>query len=257
MAKSLGRVTAGPLPGISEVTMAHLYRAEVQRSTAWRTRLDTTTNWALTATAAVVSFAFGVNAPHSTLLVGVLLVLTFLGVEARRYRYYDMWARRVRLIESGYLSPLVRREPIPGDFYGSLANELSRPRLRISNLESLAFRLRRTYFPILALLLAAWPLKLDHHPYPAGSFGEVLDRADIGPVPGAVTFAGWAMVCAALLGLYVYSRMVPMPPTELRAPARHGQRPLGSAFGVVMGKGRVRLPNPPTIRPASAKDRLG
>ena len=39
--------------------MAQLYRGELGRSDRWRTRLDTTTNWALTTAAAVISFGFG------------------------------------------------------------------------------------------------------------------------------------------------------------------------------------------------------
>lgn len=40
------------------------------------------------------------------------MVLTFLFMEARRYRYYDLWMRRVRLIEDGYGAPVLRREPV-------------------------------------------------------------------------------------------------------------------------------------------------
>ena len=84
MAERLRR-TPGQLPGISEVTLAHIYRAEVARSTEWRTRLDTTTNWAITVAAAVVSFSFSAPAsPHPTLLAGALLVFTFLVVDNYR-----------------------------------------------------------------------------------------------------------------------------------------------------------------------------
>ncbi|MEJ2525797.1 MAG: DUF2270 domain-containing protein, partial [Desulfuromonadales bacterium] len=42
-----------------EITaLAHYYRAEVQRSLAWRERLDRTTNWAVGATAAFLGFGF-------------------------------------------------------------------------------------------------------------------------------------------------------------------------------------------------------
>ena len=38
--------------------LAHLYRAEVYRSTAWRTRLDSTTNWAVVTTGIALSLTY-------------------------------------------------------------------------------------------------------------------------------------------------------------------------------------------------------
>jgi uncharacterized membrane protein len=258
MAERLGR-TPGKIPGISEVTLAHIYRAEVQRSTDWRTRLDTTTNWAITTTAAVVSFSFSSpSSPHPTLLAGALLVFTFLFVEARRYRYYDIWARRVRLMESGYLVPLMRREPITIDFYSAMASELTRPRLRISALESLVFRLRRTYAPILALLLVSWVVKLDIHPRPPDSFVELLNRARIGFVPGIVIWAAWLVIVIGFVWLLWMGGRAPLPVTELRPPSRRGMVSLSEPFRRVGPAGRVQLrgQQPPRIRPARNEDKL-
>ena len=45
--------------------LAHLYRAEVYRSTVWRTRLDNTTNWAVVTTGIALSVSFSnVDASH-------------------------------------------------------------------------------------------------------------------------------------------------------------------------------------------------
>src|SRR5262245_56273527 len=38
--------------------LAHLYRGEVYRSTAWRTRLDSTTNWAVVTTGIALSATY-------------------------------------------------------------------------------------------------------------------------------------------------------------------------------------------------------
>ena len=38
--------------------VAHFYRAEMHRSLVWRSRLDTTTNWAVVATVAILTFSF-------------------------------------------------------------------------------------------------------------------------------------------------------------------------------------------------------
>src|SRR5262245_60727952 len=82
----------------AEVTaLSHLYRGEVYRSTIWRTRLDSSTNWAVVTTGIALSATYS-NAQASPLpmvLVG-LLVTVFLLFEARRYRYFNVWRARCR-----------------------------------------------------------------------------------------------------------------------------------------------------------------
>ena len=80
-----------------------LLRAEVQRANIWRTRLDATTNWAVITTGAVVTYAFSPTGTHVVILVDILLVTIFLIIEARRYRYYELWSYRVRLMETDFL----------------------------------------------------------------------------------------------------------------------------------------------------------
>jgi uncharacterized membrane protein len=54
--------------------IAHLYRGELARMTAYRLRLDTTTNWALGTTAAMITFALGhAELPHSIFGLAVVL----------------------------------------------------------------------------------------------------------------------------------------------------------------------------------------
>ena len=85
--------------GAKEVgALAHLYRAEVYRSTVWRQRLDQTTNWAVISTGIGLSVAFA-NAqasPFPIVLVGALCIV-FLTLESRRYRFFYVWRfRRLR-----------------------------------------------------------------------------------------------------------------------------------------------------------------
>ncbi|HWV37913.1 MAG TPA: DUF2270 domain-containing protein [Vulgatibacter sp.] len=231
MAGRTGRIASRRAPGMTETLIIHFYRAEVARSTQWRDRLDTTSNWAITATVAVISFSFtSRDAPHFTLLVGAGAVFMFLWIEARRYRYYDIWARRVALVEHGYLLPLSRREPVSIDFYAALAAEFSKPQLRISGLESLAFRLRRTYSFIFAGLLGAWVLKLDVDPVPAVTVVETLERARIGVIPAAVLWTVWLAMVLGFLWLMILGARLRLPPTELRAPTRPGRPPLADVF---------------------------
>ena len=76
--------------------MVHFYRGEVARSTAWRQRLDATTNWSVLTTAGMLSFCLGSDKnPHIVLLLSNLIVLAYLIIEARRYRYFEVYRARV------------------------------------------------------------------------------------------------------------------------------------------------------------------
>ena len=62
--------------------LAHLYRGEVYRSTLWRTRLDTTTNWSVVTLGIAISVSFSSRdaSPVPLILVGFLgLVLPVAG----------------------------------------------------------------------------------------------------------------------------------------------------------------------------------
>ena len=92
-------------------TMSHFYRGEIGRADAWRARLDPTTNWAVVTAGGMLSIAFaGPDHSHVTLLLAILLVSVFLGFEARRFRYFDVWRSRVRMLEENFLIPVVTRQ---------------------------------------------------------------------------------------------------------------------------------------------------
>jgi uncharacterized membrane protein len=61
--------------------LAHLYRGEVYRSTVWRTRLDSTTNWAVVTTGIALSATFS-SAEASPL--PMVLVAVFQRLESTR-----------------------------------------------------------------------------------------------------------------------------------------------------------------------------
>src|ERR1700757_5494777 len=93
--------------------LAHLYRGEVYRSTVWRTRLDSSTNWAVVTTGIALSatYASAEASPLPMVLVG-LLVTVFLVFEARRYRYFNVWRARARLLETDFYAPMLRGEDV-------------------------------------------------------------------------------------------------------------------------------------------------
>jgi uncharacterized membrane protein len=226
---------------ISQQSMAHLLRGELARSDTWRTRLDTTTNWALTTAAGVVSFAFSSpQASHIVLLVGIWLVLSFLMVEARRYRYFDLWNQRVRLLEGGYWAPLLRREPLDPDALRELAGELTRPQLRLSLFSAIATRIKRSYGPILLVLLATWFIKVYSHPKQVESWQEFVERAHVGPIPGEVIVVLMLLASIVFL-LAVLVAIVARPPLgELRPHPRSGTLSLEAMFRPYAVPRRVR-----------------
>jgi uncharacterized membrane protein len=166
--------------------MVHFYRGEVQRANTWRNRLDTTTNWAVLTAAGTLSFAFSAPAnPHFVILINSVLVAFFLFMEARRYRYYEIWSSRVRVIETGYFAQMLAPGNLVDEEWAShLASDLLTPHFTISTSEAVGRRLRRNYLWIFVLLAASWNLKVYLHPAPATHFNEFVDRATIGIVPG-------------------------------------------------------------------------
>ncbi len=88
--------------------LAHLYRGEVYRSTIWRTRLDNTTNWAVVTLGLALSITFSNrDASALPLLLSGVLCVVFLIFEARRYRYFNVWARAGALMKNFYAPMLL------------------------------------------------------------------------------------------------------------------------------------------------------
>jgi uncharacterized membrane protein len=173
--------------------LAHYYRAMVGRADIWRTRMDATTNWAIGATAALISFAIGNAAtPHFVVYIAVLLTLSFLFLEARRLTFYHLWQQRVLMLEEGLIRPALRSGNSDSidefDLESALAGHLGRTVPNMPMSTAIARRLRRIYLYLFGVQLLAWVLKLSSQPTPASSFGELLSRADVGAIPGEFFF---------------------------------------------------------------------
>ena len=188
-------------PAEFNTAMSHFYRGEVQRSNVWRTRLDTTTYWAVFTSAATLSFSFSsATNPHFLIPINSILVAIFLVMEARRYRYYEIWASRVRVIETGYLAQMLAPESVPRDqeWASHLASDLLTPHFTISSWEAIGRRLRRNYIWIFMLLALSWNLKVYMYPDPAYNFDIFIQRARVGLVPGWIVFIVGFVFNAAL-----------------------------------------------------------
>jgi uncharacterized membrane protein len=217
-------------PPLSETAMAQLFRGELTRSDTWRSRLDNTTNWSLTTTAAVISYGFSAAASHVVFLAGISMVLSFLSIEARRYRYYDLWMRRVRLLEDGYWIPMLRREPMDPDSLRELVSLMERPQIQLSLFSAISTRLNRAYGPILLVLNFSWFVKVYSHPDAPRSFGEFLERARIGPLHGGVVMAVLFLLVLVFAYLFVASFFTRAPLGELRSRPRGRRATLWESF---------------------------
>ena len=189
--------------------IAHLYRAEIYRSTVWRTRLDSTTNWAVVTTGIALSatFSSAQASPLPMALVG-LIVCMFLLLEARRYRYFNIWRARARLLETDFFAPMLHGEAAlaNSDCTRLLAGDYLRPRYHVSLARAAGRRLRRTYCWIFLIQALSYYGKLAIHPVPLTTLSELWARAAIGPIPGGlvvtagvVFHVGWMLFAWATL----------------------------------------------------------
>src|ERR1051325_943781 len=172
---------AKPEFGPAEIgALAHLYRGEVYRSTVWRTRLDSSTNWAVVTTGIALSatYASAVASPLPMVLVG-LLVTVFLLFEARRYRYFNVWRARARLLETDFYAPMLRGEGAVREAHWTelLANDLRHPHYHISYTRAIGRRLRRTYAWIAKIHAIAYFGKVAIHTNALTCVAQVVERA--------------------------------------------------------------------------------
>ena len=181
--------------------MVHLFRAEIQRANVWRQRLDTTTNWAVVATGATLSIAFSQSTVHhGVIILNTLLVTLFLFIEARRYRYYELWSYRVRLMETDFYAAMLVPpfHPSP-EWAESLAENLLSPSFPITIWEAFGRRLRRNYLWIFLILGFSWLAKSWLFPAPPANFAEFVLRSAVGPIPGKIILLMGALYYSFLL----------------------------------------------------------
>lgn len=167
----------------------------MNRANVWRTRLDVTTNWAIITTAAFLSVGFGsARIPHFVLILATIFVLFFLIIEARRYKYFDLFRWRVALLNENFFAIIIEpsREPLQKDWRELLCDELQHSRFKMSFMEAFGRRLRRNYSWIFLVLAVCWLTKVSIHPTPMEDFeiSKIIERAAIfHMVPGWLVFS--------------------------------------------------------------------
>lgn len=169
--------------------IVHYYRGNMARSNAWRNIVDNTTNWAVAATAAMLSFGFsGGGSRHVILFLAHFFILMFLVVEARRYSYYTLIDWRVRLIERELFANLLkgRAEAGKGPWRERLAEDLWHPHRFLSLWGALTIRLRRTYIWIFLILTLSWTARVTTYPRTVASLSQLWSQSGFAFIPGRV-----------------------------------------------------------------------
>ncbi|WP_424135434.1 DUF2270 domain-containing protein [Roseomonas chloroacetimidivorans] len=224
-----GRSAAVPIPastGEAITVLAHFHRAEIGRMTGWRDRIDLTTNWAITVVAGMLSVSLSTPAAHhGVLLFAMVLVMLLLSIEARRYRFFDVYRTRVRRLERNYYAQIFA--PRPGrtdDWVRDLGEDLREPKFLMSRRAAISRRLRRNYFWMFLVLLAAWILKISSSWLlrdevavdPAKPVPGIIQNVALGPVPG------WAVLIAVGV-FYCWLCYATFRPREKGGELAHGE----------------------------------
>ncbi|MBP1850942.1 DUF2270 domain-containing protein [Rhizobium halophytocola] len=223
MRDALGEVGGEALPtpprlpqtsGEKATVIIHYYRGELARMTSWRDRIDRTSNWAITVVAGLLSVSLSTpSSHHGVVLFAMLLISLFLLIEARRYRFFDVYRARVRQLERYYFAQaLSPKAELNADWAEQIAESLRSPRFLMPRREAVSRRIRRNYVWMYMILLAAWLLKistpklLPDQPRTdtVWSFGEFVHNAALGPVPGWAVLAIVAVIYAAIIYVAVH-----------------------------------------------------
>tara|TARA_B100000959_G_scaffold282721_1_gene349799 strand:- start:817 stop:1545 length:729 start_codon:yes stop_codon:yes gene_type:complete len=185
-------IATEPKPVYSQdytTAMSHFYRGEVGRIMVWRQRLDTTTTWAITSTGTIFTVAFSFShVPHLIFFFNLAIVLMMLWIEARRYRFYDAFRARVRMLEAHFITPVLMQEKpkLEGNWRKLVAEDLLVPAFKISIFESIGRRLKRNYAFIITIILTAWMTKILIHPPEGGTINSLrsfYNALAVGAIP--------------------------------------------------------------------------
>jgi len=188
--------------------MSHFYRGELGRIMVWRQRLDITTNWAITSSTAIITIAFSNrDVPHIIFFFNLAIVWVMLWIEARRYRFYDAFRARVRMLEAHFLVPMVmeNRQMLQGEWKKLVCEDLILPSFKISKLEAVGRRLKRNYVFIFILIMVAWITKIFlHADHAMDNLPGFYHSLRVGHIPSWLVAFVFVATFASVIGITIY-----------------------------------------------------
>lgn len=206
------------------MAVSHLYRGELQRSISWRIRLDTTTNWAIIAAVGILTFSFqNPGYAPQTLLAGMYANLLFLVLESQRFRFFDAYRARVRMVEENFYVPLLRRDLVSpmADWGPRVAEDLLHPRFHLTMRQAIRARLGRIYLPLYLAQLVGW-LSLVAWQRPADL--SLVKMLPIGRLPGWVPLALMVGLFAFMIYIMIFTpRVISLPEFYGHEDQRHSE----------------------------------
>ena len=197
--------------------LPHYYRGEVSQANTTLDRIDQTTNWAITLIAALLSITFSsAEMPAYLLLVGLIIVCVFLVYETRRYRYYDLYRARVRMVQENVFANVL--DPVGAqhsEWREELGADLRYPTFKVTTREALSRRIKRIYGLLFGVVGVSWLAKVTLF----ASDGRWVEAAGLPGVSGVV-------VTALVAAFYLCIVAVALWPGERAAKGEiHGERP--------------------------------
>jgi len=203
---------AMPVPSLKDAcyvnAMIHFYRGELGRIMIWRQRLDVTTTWAITSSTGIITVAFTYReVPHIVFFFNIALVWIMLWIEARRYRFYDAFRGRVRMLETHFMVPMVSqsRKLLDGEWRRLVCEDLILPSFKISKMEAVGRRMKRNYIFIFATILLAWTLKIFVHAgTPIDSVASFYAALKVHELPSWLACVVYVGTFVLMIGLVAY-----------------------------------------------------
>ena len=188
--------------------MSHFYRGELGRIMVWRQRLDVTTNWAITSSTAIITIAFSSReVPHIIFFFNLAILWVLLWIEARRYRFYDAFRARIRMLEAHFLVPMVmeNRDLLQGEWKKLVCEDLILPSFKITKLEAIGRRLKRNYVFIFIMIMVAWVTKIFlHATAPIEGVVSFYHALRIGHIPSWLIAFIFVGTLVTVIGITVY-----------------------------------------------------
>jgi uncharacterized membrane protein len=215
-----------------QTAVAHLYRGEMHRMATWRTRLDTTSHWAIILSIGLTTFALGSSAvPHYVMLLALSFNSIFMLIEGRRYQHllHSKW--RLGLLERNHFARLFAGGVPDQDpsWRVQLARDLQEPHFTVSLFMGTRLRLRRNYLLIMGFVTVVWLAKVFIHPSSPRSLPDFYQRLAVeGFLPAwfvALTAAAFVMVVALVAALTPSEAAVERRSFEEHGRLQGGERP--------------------------------
>lgn len=184
-------------------TLTHFYRGELGRMMEWRRRFDATANWAIIGTGSLFAFAVrNSDMVNEAMLINLSVLGFFAFIEARRYRFYDAFRARVRMLEVHFIAPTLiggDRRPLDGNWRTHLIEDLIMPSFKCSFAFALGRRFRHIYGALHLLVLVGWGVLVSFN---ARTAEDWVNGFGLGRVPG------WVILL--LVSVYIVSLVIPI-----------------------------------------------